>query len=66
MELLAGGITHGQAVALVILCIFLVFFIIGDIYLVLFLHRRNKKLAQNKEINESLYEANINSTTDEL
>ena len=49
MGLLAGGITHGQAVALVLLCIFLIIFIVADVYLVLFLRRRNKKLAQNAE-----------------
>ena len=50
MNLLAGAITHGQAVALVILCIFLIIFIVADIYLVLFLRRRNKKLAQNTDL----------------
>ena len=49
MIFLAGGIAHGQAVALVLLCIFLIIFIVVDVYLVLFLHRRNKKLAQNTE-----------------
>ena len=45
MSLLAGGMTHGQAVALLLLCIFLIVFIIVDVYLVLFLRRKNKKLA---------------------
>ena len=49
MILLAGSITHGQAVAIALLCVFLIIFIIVDVYLVLFLHRRNKKLAQNNK-----------------
>ena len=65
MELLAGGITHGQAVALLFLCIFLIVFIIWNIYLVLFLHRRNKKLAQSKETDKRLNDVNVNSTADE-
>ena len=51
MSLLAGGITHGQAVVLVLLCILLIVFIVVDIYLVLFLHRRNKKLAKKSHLN---------------
>lgn len=51
MGLLAGGTTHGQAVALVLLCIFLVVFIVADVYLVLFLRRGNKKLAKNADLN---------------
>ena len=50
MSLLAGGITHGQAVVLVLLCIFLIAFIVVDIYLVLFLRRRNKELAKKSEL----------------
>ena len=50
MSLLSGGISHGQAVALVLLCIFLVVFIVVDIYLVLFLRRRNKRLAKNTDL----------------
>ena len=50
MSILAGGITHGQAVALVLLCIFLIIFIVVDVYLVLFLHRRNKKLANDTDL----------------
>ena len=50
MSLLAGAITHGQAVTLVLLCIFLIIFIIVDIYLVLSLHRKNIKLAKSNEI----------------
>ena len=50
MNLLAGGITHGQAVALALLCIFLIIFIVADVYLVLFLRRRNKKLAKNTDL----------------
>ena len=67
MGLLAGGITHGQAVALVLLCIFLIVFIIADVYLVLFLRRGNKKLAKNADIttdSESKDEG-TSSTTDE-
>ena len=53
MSLLAGGMTHGQAVALILLFIFLVIFIVVDVYLVLFLHRRNKKLAKNADTHNS-------------
>ena len=65
MGLLAGGITHGQAVALVLLCIFLIVFIVADIYLVLFLRRGNKKLAKDADItsvSESKDEAADNIT----
>ena len=50
MTVLAGGITHGQAVAIALLFIFLIVFLIVDIYLVLFLRSKNKKLAKNREI----------------
>ena len=50
MRLLSGGITHGQAVALVLLCVFLIVFIVVNIYLVLFLHRKNKKIADNSTL----------------
>lgn len=50
MCLLAGSITHGQAVVLVLLSIFLMIFVVADIYLVLFLHRKNKRLAQNSQL----------------
>ena len=50
MGLLSGAITHGQAVTLVLLCIFLIAFFIIDIYLVLSLRRKNKKLAKSNEI----------------
>ena len=47
MTLLSSGMTHGQAVALVLLCVFSLIFIIFDVYLVLFLHRRNKRIAKD-------------------
>ena len=47
MYLLAGGITPGQTIALVLLCIFLIIFVIADVCLVLFLRRRNSKLAKD-------------------
>lgn len=50
MRLLAGGITHGQALSLILLCVFLVLFIIFDIFLVLSLRRKNKKLADRIDI----------------
>ena len=50
MSLLVADMTHGQAVALILLFIFLIVFIIVDVYFVLFLHRRNKKLAQEAEL----------------
>ena len=63
MNLLAGGIAYGQAVALVILCVSLIVFTIIDVYLVLFLRRRNKKLAKNVEISaESEYDSDGTST----
>ena len=52
MGLLAGGITPGQTVALVLLCIFLSIFVIFDVYLVLFLRRKNKKLAKNADTDD--------------
>ena len=49
MSLLAADITHGQAVALILLFVFLIVFIVVDVYFVLFLHRQNKKLAKSAE-----------------
>ena len=53
MSLLAGGITHGQALTLILLSAFLFLFIIADIYLVLALRRKNKKLAKNSDMTDS-------------
>ena len=53
MGLLAGAITHGQAVTLVLLCVFLIIFLIADVYLVLFLRRRNKKLLKDTEVKDN-------------
>lgn len=62
MSLLAADMTHGQAVALILLFIFLIIFIVVDVYFVLFLHRRNKKLAREVEpINDS--ESNDGTST---
>ena len=63
MNLLAG-ITHGQAVMLVLLCVFLIAFIIVDVYLVLFLHRRNKKLAKNADLSSDNDSIDNNSNTE--
>ncbi|MDE7438957.1 MAG: hypothetical protein K2N23_00350 [Clostridia bacterium] len=49
MVLLTNGITYGQAVAIVLLSIFLIVFIIADIYMVLSLRRKNKKLAKSTD-----------------
>lgn len=49
MGILAGGITQGQAIALILLCAFLFLFILVDIYLVLHLRRKNKKLAKKND-----------------
>ena len=49
MSLLAGGITHGQAVALILLCVFLIIFVVLDVCLLLFLRRKNKKLANDAD-----------------
>lgn len=64
MSLLASGIAHGQAVALVLLCIFLIIFIVLDIYLVLFLHRRNKKLAKRADLTSKSEGEGTSTTTD--
>ena len=64
MSLLAG-ITHGQAVMLVLLCVFLIVFIIVDVYLVLILHRRNKKLAKNADLASDKESEDETSTTNE-
>ena len=63
MNLLAG-ITHGQAVTLVLLCVFLIIFIIADVYLVLFLRRRNKKLAKKTQLTFKGESAEGTSTTE--
>ncbi len=47
--ILAGTITQGQAVSLILLFIFLFAFLVADIYLVLFLRRKNKKLARDAD-----------------
>ena len=52
MSLLTADMTHGQAVALILLFVFLIIFIVADVYFVLFLHRRNKKLAQEVELHD--------------
>lgn len=52
MNLLVGGITPGQTIALVLLCIFSIIFIIIDVCLVLFLRRRNSKLAKNIDLDD--------------
>ena len=62
MNLLAG-ITHGQAVTLVLFCVFLIVFIIVDVYLVLFLHRRNKKLAKKADFSDN--DSTDKTSTDE-
>ena len=64
MNLLAG-ITHGQAVTLVLLCVFLIIFIIADVYLVLFLRRRNKKLAKNAKLASENRNERTSSTENE-
>ena len=50
MILLAGEVTKGQAVALILLCVVLVLFIVFDIYLVLSLRRKNKKLVRRSDV----------------
>ena len=51
MYLIAAAITRGQAVWIVSLCTLLFLFISVDIYLVLSLRRKNKKLAKKSEFN---------------
>ncbi len=50
MILLAGEVTKGQAVALILLCVVLFLFIVFDIYLVLSLRRKNKKLVRRSDV----------------
>ncbi len=50
MILLAGDVTKGQAVALILLCVVLFLFIVFDIYLVLSLRRKNKKLVKRSDV----------------
>lgn len=53
MQLLASSMSHGQAVTLILLCIFLVIFIVADIFMVLSLRKRNKELAKQVELQEA-------------
>ena len=53
MGLLAGAITHGQALTLILLCVFLLVFLMIDIYLVLSLRRKNKKFVKNTDTSNS-------------
>lgn len=53
MQILASNMSHGQAVTLVLLCIFLVIFIVADIFMVLSLRKRNKEFAKQVELQES-------------
>ncbi len=50
MILLAGEVTKGQVVALILLCVVLFLFIVFDIYLVLSLRRKNKKLVRRSDV----------------
>lgn len=52
MPLLAGSITHGQAVAIILLCILLFCFIVANVFLVLMLRRKNKRLAVKAETDD--------------
>ena len=58
MNILAGAITQGQAVSLILLFVFLFVFLVADIYLVLSLRRKNKKLAKNSETTDGDDEIN--------
>lgn len=53
MQILASNMSHGQAVTLVLLCIFLVIFIVADIFMVISLRRKNKEFAKQVELQES-------------
>ncbi len=50
MILLAGEVTKGQVVALILLCVVLFLFIVFEIYLVLSLRRKNKKLVRRSDV----------------
>lgn len=50
MLLLANEMSRGQAVTLILLCVFLVIFIVVDVLLVFSLRRKNKALAKKAEL----------------
>lgn len=53
MLLLANEMSRGQAVTLILLCVFLVIFIVVDVLLVFSLRRKNKALAQKAELSDN-------------
>ena len=53
MQILASSMSHGQAVTLILLCIFLVVFIVVDVFMVLSLRKKNKELAKKVELQEA-------------
>lgn len=53
MLLLANEMSRGQAVTLILLCVFLVIFIVVDVLLVFSLRRKNKALAKKAELSDN-------------
>ena len=53
MLLLANELSRGQAVTLILLCVFLVIFIVVDVLLVFSLRRKNKALAKKAELSDN-------------
>ncbi len=53
MLLLANEMSRGQAVTLILLCVFLVIFIVVDVLLVFSLRRKNKALAKKTELSDN-------------
>lgn len=56
MNILASSMSQGQAVTLTLLCIFLVLFIIADVFMVLSLRKKNKELVKKVEMQEAVKE----------
>ena len=50
MNFLAGGAGRGSMITILVLCICVALFILIDVFLVISLHRQNKKLAKKSEI----------------
>lgn len=53
MQILASSMSHGQAITLTLLCVFLVLFIVADVFMVLSLRKSNKELAKKVELQEA-------------
>ena len=47
--MLASGLDSAQQITVVVLCVALIVFLLADVFLVLSLHKQNKKLVKRKE-----------------